>query len=120
MAEVSCVHPTSQNSFRPDRPRIRLVIPAALDPVVWSTETSTTAEAVALRTPSTCTEQGDDVVFGWATDEPPMGARYRLEWRFRARDDDQPSVALHTASNRMRAAGITQHGTPILTATVRQ
>lgn len=43
------------------------------------TETSTTADAVPLRTPITRTEDGDRLVFSWATQDPPMGARYRLE-----------------------------------------
>ncbi|MGH3242005.1 MAG: peptide deformylase [Spirillospora sp.] len=106
---------------------VELVFPAVLDPVVWGTETSTTAEAVPLRTPivRTVTDladaEGKQVVFSWATDDPPMGARYRLEWRFRARDADadQPRPELRTASDRMRAAGIVQHGDPILSGTAR-
>ncbi|GAA4231259.1 hypothetical protein GCM10022254_27950 [Actinomadura meridiana] len=87
---------------------VELVFPAELDPVVWGTETSTTAEAVPLRTPITRTEGGDRLVFSWATQDPPMGARYRLEWRFRARDGDadQPRPELRTASDRMKAAVI--------------
>jgi hypothetical protein len=98
---------------------VELVFPAGLDPVVWGTETSTTAEAVPLRTPITRTEDGDRLVFSWATQDPPMGARYRLEWRFRARDDDidQHRPDLRTASDRMKAAGIVQRGEPILATT---
>ncbi|WP_242888961.1 peptide deformylase [Actinomadura litoris] len=106
---------------------VELVFPAALDPMVWGTETSTTAEAVPLRTPifrSVTTipdEVGEQVVFTWATDDPPVGARYRLEWRFRARDGDadQPRPELRTASDRMKAAGIVQHGDPILSRAAR-
>lgn len=100
---------------------VELVFPAELDPVVWGTETSTTAEAVPLRTPITRTVDGDRLMFSWATQDPPMGARYRLEWRFRARDDDadQPRLELRTASDRMKAAGIIQHGDPILATTAR-
>ncbi len=100
---------------------VELVFPAVLDPVVWGTETSTTAEVVPLRTPITRTEDGDRLVFSWATQDPPMGARYRLEWRFRARDDDveQHRPELRTASDRMKAAGIVQHGEPILATTAR-
>jgi peptide deformylase len=48
-----------------------------------------------------------------------MGARYRLEWRFRARPDDgrEPRPELRTASDRMKAAGIIQAGDPVLLAT---
>jgi peptide deformylase len=96
---------------------VDLVFPAALDPVVWGTETSTTAEAVPLRTPPARTDRGEHAVFSWTTDDPPMGARYRLEWRFRARhgSNDTAYPPLRTASERMTAAGITQAGDPVLT-----
>lgn len=94
---------------------VELVFPTALNPVVWGTETSTTAEAVPLRTPVSRTDSGEDTIFSWAIDNPPMGARYRLEWRFRARDDrDSPRPDLRTASDRMKAAGIIQRGDPTL------
>jgi peptide deformylase len=95
---------------------VDLIFPAALDPVVWGTETSTTAEAVPLRTPATRRDNGTDAVFSWATDDPLMGARYRLEWRFRARPDDgrESRPELRTASDRMKAAGIIQAGDPVL------
>ncbi|WP_211258894.1 peptide deformylase [Spirillospora albida] len=50
-----------------------------------------------------------------------MGTRYRLEWRFRARsdNDEQLRPELRTASDRMKAAGIVQHGDPILSRTAR-
>jgi peptide deformylase len=100
---------------------VELVFPAALDPLVWGTETSTTAQAVPLRTSIVRTDDGELAVFSWATDDPPMGARYRLEWRLRARDDsaDQPRPELRTASDRMKAAGIVQRGESILTKTAR-
>ena len=95
---------------------VDLIFPAALDPVVWGTETSTTAEAVPLRTPATRRDNGTDALFSWATDDPLMGARYRLEWRFRARPDDgrESRPELRTASDRMKAAGIIQAGDPVL------
>lgn len=100
---------------------VELAFPAALDPVVWGTETSTTAEAVPLRTPIIGDEVGEQAVFSWATDNPPMGARYRLEWRFRARDDDagHPRPELRTASDRMKAAGIVQRGAALLSTAAR-
>ena len=59
----------------------------------------------------------NQAVFSWATDDPPMGARYRLEWRFRARPGsiDTVDVPLRTASERMIAVAITQAGDPVLT-----
>lgn len=53
---------------------VDLIFPAALDPVVWGTETSTTAEALPLHTPATRRDNGADVVFSWATGDPLMGA----------------------------------------------
>jgi peptide deformylase len=99
------------------RVAVDLVFPASLDPVVWGTETSTTAEAIPLRTPPARSAKDDCTVFSWAADDPPMGARYRLEWRFRARPggNDTARPPLRTASERMTAAGITQAGDPVLT-----
>ncbi|MEQ4725017.1 peptide deformylase [Nonomuraea sp. B19D2] len=97
---------------------VTLTFPADLQPKVWGTETSTTAEAVPLHNPITRTQRDEETVFAWGTADPPMGARYRLEWRFRARPDAadaQPS--LRTSSDRMKAAGIVQVGDPILAAT---
>jgi peptide deformylase len=104
---------------------VELVFPATLNPVVWGTETSATAEAVPLRTPIRRTDRpgdnGAEAVFAWSTDDPPMGARYRLEWRFRARDngDAVPTPRLRAPSDRMKTAGIVQRGDPILSATAR-
>ncbi|WP_326823697.1 hypothetical protein [Streptosporangium sp. NBC_01756] len=60
-------------------------------------------------------------MFTWGTADPLMGARYRLEWRFRARPDDPDNAAgtpptLRSSSDRMKAAGIVQAGHPILAA----
>jgi peptide deformylase len=95
---------------------VDLIFPATVDPVVWGTETSPTAEATPLRTPPARTSSGSETLFSWAIDDPPMGARYRLEWRFRARPSDTDDIRpdLRTASDRMKAAGITQAGDPVL------
>ncbi|MFE7130546.1 helix-turn-helix domain-containing protein [Streptomyces sp. NPDC057638] len=63
---------------------VQLAFPAALDPVVWGTETSMTAEASPLRTPPVRSDDGSLRVFTWITATPDLHARYRLEWRFRA------------------------------------
>ncbi|MFE3382659.1 helix-turn-helix domain-containing protein [Streptomyces anulatus] len=71
---------------------VQLVFPAALDPVVWGTETSMTAEASPLRTPPIRGDAGEQRTFTWITTTPALHARYRLEWRFRAQpepDSDQ-------------------------------
>jgi peptide deformylase len=94
---------------------VSLVFPAALDPAVWGTETSATAEAIALRTRPARASRGSQAVFTWATSDPPVGARYRLEWRFRSQPGDQEQQPeLRTAAARMKAAGIVQDGDPLL------
>jgi peptide deformylase len=95
---------------------VRLDFPAETRPVVWGVETSLTAEAGPLRTPMTESREGDRVVFDWTTNNPPLNARYRLEWRFRAapgsgagrrRSERRPSDV-------MTDIGIVQRGAPVL------
>ncbi|MEV7359364.1 peptide deformylase [Kitasatospora sp. NPDC091276] len=43
-----------------------------------------TAEVVPLRTAVSRRDEGERRHFAWATDDPPLHARFRLEWRFRA------------------------------------
>lgn len=62
---------------------VQLRFPAALDPVVWGTETSIAGEAIPFRTAIERHDQDADAVFDWSTDDPPLHARYKLEWRFR-------------------------------------
>jgi peptide deformylase len=92
---------------------VRLVFPAELQPAVWGTETSATAEAVALRTPITRHLDGQAEIFTWSASEPPLNARYRLEWRFRG-EKPQDRLPLRRASDRMKAAGIIQQGDAVL------
>lgn len=60
-------------------------------------------------------------MFSWSTDEPPLHARYRLEWNFRAKTTKEPNLngTADTASARMQAIGIVQEGDPILTTPAR-
>jgi transcriptional regulator with XRE-family HTH domain len=73
---------------------VRLSFPADLAPAVWGTETSMTAAAAPFRTAiARHAETGDDAertVFDWATDHPPLHARFRLEWRFRGQREGPP------------------------------
>jgi peptide deformylase len=76
-----------------------------------------TADAIPFRTAlSHDIEDGRDL-FCWSTENPPLHARYRLEWRFRARDTQDAGE--HTASETMRALGIVQEGDPVLTSPAR-
>lgn len=102
---------------------VRLDFPAELKPQVWGTETTMTAAALPFRTAIRQTQEDGRSVFAWSTEDPPLHARYRLEWKFRSRPDleESPHVmeTAMTASDRMRAAGIVQEGDPILTKTAR-
>lgn len=74
---------------------VRLAFPSALAPAVWGTETSMTASAAPFRTaiarhPEQDAAGNDLTVFDWTTDHPPLHARYRLEWRFRGRQEGTP------------------------------
>lgn len=66
---------------------VELAFPATLDPVVWGTETSMSAEASPLRSAPSRREENGMRVFTWSTTQPVLHARYRLEWRFRARPE---------------------------------
>ncbi|MFD8064192.1 multiprotein-bridging factor 1 family protein [Streptomyces cyaneofuscatus] len=66
---------------------VELVFPARFDPAVWGTETSMTAEAAPLRTAPVQREENGLRIFSWSTSTPALHARYRLEWRFRARPE---------------------------------
>ncbi|HEY9370400.1 peptide deformylase [Streptomyces sp.] len=105
------------------RMSVRLDFPTELDPVVWGTETSMTAEAMPLRTAIRRTEEDGRRVYSWSTEDLPLHARYRLEWKFRARPDTeetrQDMMTEATASERMRAVGVVQEGDPILVKTAR-
>jgi peptide deformylase len=97
---------------------VRLDFPLNLDPQVWGMETSLSEEA-PLRTPLARYDKDGRAVFEWFTEAPPLNARYRLEWRFRARTDAPPAAADPAAgggraSDRMRSAGVVQRGADLL------
>jgi peptide deformylase len=96
---------------------VHLDFPASLRPVVWGMESSLTAEAGALPSPLREHRSGDRVAFDWQTDEPALGARYRLEWRFRSETvpaQRSPREQPRRPSELMRSAGILQRGAPML------
>jgi peptide deformylase len=86
---------------------VRLDFPADLDPQVWGVETSLSAEEVPLRTPIERGDAAGRAHFEWVTEAPPLNARFRLEWRFRAKPTE-PVGPPPRASDRMRAVGIVQ------------
>ncbi|SCF46951.1 peptide deformylase [Micromonospora mirobrigensis] len=104
------------------RLEVRLDLPAGLDPQVWGVETSLSAEEGPLRTPVARHDDGDRAIFDWGTDEPPLNARYRMQWRFRGGPPDDPADRPEgvRASDRMRAIGIVQRGADLLRQPARQ
>jgi len=48
------------------------------------------AEQSPLRTPPLRTTEDGVQLFTWSTASPALHARYRLEWRFRARPEPDP------------------------------
>ncbi|WP_328746347.1 peptide deformylase [Streptomyces sp. NBC_00285] len=103
---------------------VRLDFPAEFDPQVWGTETTMTAAALPFRTAIRQTQEDGRSVFAWSTEDPPLHARFRLEWKFRTRPDleENPHAmeTATTASARMHAVGVVQDGDPILTKTARR
>ena len=100
-----------------------LVFPARLRPFMWGMETSMTAEASPFRTPISRQETDDQVVFTWSTDEPPLHARYRIEWKFKAPGEGEgEGVDVDTMgpAERMRSLDIAQEGDPVLTEVARR
>ena len=63
---------------------VRFAFPTELRPMMWGTETSYTIGEIPLRTALQSAEMDAMTVFDWATEHPPLNARYRFEWRFRA------------------------------------
>lgn len=95
---------------------VKLEFPAALLPSVWGMETAPTADAQPLPTAIGQRSDGELVTFSWSTDDPPLQARYRLEWSFAA----PPQVSSDLLpSETMAAIGVVQEGAPILSQPAR-
>ncbi|MBW0275268.1 formylmethionine deformylase [Nocardia sp. MH4] len=98
-----------------NRLSVRLDFPAELEPSVWGLETSMTAEGQPFRTPITHQAEPGRAMYSWSTDHPPLHARYRLEWDFRGRSDDERTPP----SRVMAGLGIAQEGDEILREVAR-
>jgi peptide deformylase len=94
---------------------VRLDFPAELAPSVWGMETSMTAEALPFRTPITRTKEADRIQFAWTTDDSPLHARYRIEWRFKQSNTPQTADKSATKpSETMAKLGVVQVDDPLL------
>lgn len=65
---------------------VQLSFPSVTQAVTWGTETSLVQAGSPLRTPIRSRTENDRTIYTWETDRPVLGARYRLERRFRAAD----------------------------------
>lgn len=103
------------------RMSVRLDFPADLKPAVWGTETTMTAASMPFRNPISKASEDDRCIFAWSTDDPPMHARFRLEWKWRNRTEEITTDMTATRpSDRMREVGIVQEGEPILAKRARE
>ncbi|QUQ66676.1 Peptide deformylase [Kutzneria sp. CA-103260] len=96
---------------------VRLEFPAELSPAVWGLHTSMTADAMPLPTAIDRSAEEDRAVFAWSCENPPLHARYRLEWDFRARREPPRPVQ---PSEAMAALGVVQDGDPLLRRVARR
>jgi transcriptional regulator with XRE-family HTH domain len=92
---------------------VTLNFPAHLDPVVWGLHTSMTAESMPFQTAIDTFHVGGRTVHTWSTKDPPLHARYRLEWHFRC-DTRAQRATPPKPSETMSALGIVQDGDPVL------
>lgn len=95
---------------------VALSFPTALAPTVWGLHTSLTAESLPFPTPIDTHQDGDRTRYSWSTHDPPLHARYKLEWHFRHDPHTTPALD-QRPSETMSALGIIQEGEPILRRT---
>ncbi|MGH3601819.1 MAG: peptide deformylase [Pseudonocardiaceae bacterium] len=99
-------------------PTRRLIVgldfPAELGPSVWGMETSMSAEALPFRTPIARAEDGERTQFTWTTDDPPLHARYRIEWRFKQPTAGHTDNSSTRPSQTMAKLGVVQLDDPLL------
>lgn len=96
---------------------VSLAFPTDFQPTVWGTETSLSASFAPLRTPPTQVIDAEHTVYTWTTLDPPLHARYRMEWRLKtAYLPESEPVNTPTPSALMAAAGIVQEGDVLLQA----
>ena len=92
---------------------VTLDFPTRFDPAVWGLHTSMTAESMPFATAIQVHRSDDRTSYSWSTEDPPLHARYRLEWHFRDDEHARPE-ALPKPSETMSALGIVQEGDLIL------
>ncbi len=92
---------------------VTLDFPTRLDPAVWGLHTSMTAESMPFATAIQVHRSDGRAVYSWSTEDPPLHARYRLEWHFRDAEHASPE-APPKPSETMNALGVVQEGDLVL------
>jgi peptide deformylase len=95
---------------------VSIDLPADAAPEVWGTHTSMTGDDLALPTPVVVDHDGGRIRYSWSTDDPPLHARYTLQWRWSPAYDEP----MQTPSQAMADLGIVQDPSPILRGTARR
>lgn len=72
-----------------------------------------------MRTPISRHQEGDRTTFSWSTEGPPLDARYRLEWRFKAPGAEDVPTERAKPSAQMQALGIVEDDDPLLREVAR-
>lgn len=96
-----------------------LDFPADCSASVWGLHTSMTAQAMPFATPITRTTSGERNIFSWSCENPPLHARYRLEWDFKGHADTEDGSSARP-SEVMASLGIVQDTDPLLHKVTRQ
>lgn len=100
---------------------VELDFPTDLEPRVWGTQTSLAAAATALPTAILKSEGGGRSIFAWSTEDPPLHARFRMEWSFGTQPDkESPVDEPPSPSQVMSQLGVVQEGDPVLRQVTRQ
>ncbi|ONI82854.1 hypothetical protein ALI144C_17455 [Actinosynnema sp. ALI-1.44] len=100
---------------------IRLDFPAAFDMTAWGLYTSMWNDAMPFATPIQSFTENGRQIFLWATDNPPVGSRYRVEWKvvYSPHPVDEPGQSARPSQN-MKALGIRQRDDDILRRRARE
>jgi hypothetical protein len=103
--------PWWQRAIRLPTRRLSLTVdlPTELQPSIWGVETSMTAESSPFRTPIVREERGSRTIFTWSTNDPPLHARYRIEWKFKAAEPGGKGTEMETTGPSAQMSSIGDH-----------
>ncbi|THV35691.1 peptide deformylase [Glycomyces buryatensis] len=96
---------------------VRLDMPADRAPEVWGTHTSLAGDDLPLPSPIEVERIGDRLTYSWSCENPPLHARYTMQWRWSAGAYDEP---MQTPSQVMADLGIVQDPDAVLRRTARR